>query len=54
MYIDTAVLYKEENNNVAGMPSVLFAFFYTVYAVEIDSKLTLHHMGKIILFNLLS
>ena len=43
---------KEENNNVAAMPSVLFVFFFVLFiAVEMDSKLTLHHMGKVILFN---
>ena len=37
------------------MLSVLFAFillFFFFFAVEIDSKLTLHHMGKVLSFNL--
>ena len=29
-----------------------FAFFVLFNAVKTDTKLTLHHMGKILLFNL--
>ena len=43
---------KDVKNKVAGKPSVLFAFFVLFIAVEIDSKLTLHYMGKVLLFNL--
>ena len=31
---------------------VVVVFFVLFIAVEIDSKLTLHHMGKVLLFNL--
>ena len=52
-YIDTVVLKgcKEEKNKtkVAGMAFCVFVLFI---AVKIDSKLTLHNMGKVLLFNL--
>ena len=31
---------------------IFFIFFVLFIAVEIESKLTLHHMGKVLLLNL--
>ena len=32
---------------------IFIFFFFAVYCMEIDSKLTLHHMGKVLFFQLI-
>ena len=45
---------REEQEQGGGDVICFICFFVLFIAVEIDSKLTFHHMGKVLLFNLLS